>query len=83
MEIIEFTIFILLQLFLFIISISKRAYLFNLIGIVSTLLILPLAYDLVLYRNSTIVYANPTLTYLILSIIIIIHSIVAIRGIKG
>lgn len=93
MDLQTFIIFIMLQFFLVIIGIWKRGAIFSLIGLLTTIFVIPvvLATGLEISRVYTvnpltgevlthITYADPTLLVLIFFIIFIIHFLCIIRS---
>lgn len=90
MEIIEFILFLFIQVFLLILTLWRKGLLFSLIGLLTTLFMfgIVLTDGVVVSRieisglsEPIITYANQTLCILILAIMIIIHAL-AILGVR-
>lgn len=86
MEMLEFIIFLLLQLFLLILTVWRKGILYSLLGLIFSLFMfgLILKDGVIVTRieaTSTVIYANQTLCVLILALMVIIHSI-AMWGVR-
>jgi len=94
MELVYFTIFIIMQIFLAVLSLWRKGIIFSAIGLASAIFILPLCLNnIVVSRTYTtnpldgnvtehLVYADNTLTVLIFTMIIILHFIAIVRSVK-
>jgi len=90
MEVIEFILFLFLQVFLILLTMMRKGVIFSTIGIVTTLFIMATTFNnFILQRTyvyngtatqETLVYADPSLTLLLYAILIIMHAFAIIRS---
>jgi hypothetical protein len=92
MEVIEFVLFLFLQIFLILLTIMRKGVIFSTIGIVTTLFVMATTFNNFIIQRTyvyngataqeTLVYADPTLTLLLYGILIIMHTFSIIRGLN-
>jgi hypothetical protein len=94
MELLEYLLFILINVIFLLIVLYKRIGLLSVFGIVFTLLLLPLSVNsLIINRyvvvdnlgntHEVIVYANPTLAVMIGIMLIVMHGVALIKLYSG
>jgi hypothetical protein len=88
MELLEYMLFLMINVILIVLALYKRMGLFCILGMLFSIMVLPLSFNLVLDRyysteGAVPIYANPTLMAIIGIIIIFMHGVTLLKLYKG
>jgi len=88
MELLEYMLFLMINIVLVVLALYKRMGLFCVLGMLFSIMVLPLSLNLVIDRyysgyEAIPIYANPTLMAIIGIIVIFMHAVTLLKLYKG